>query len=37
VIERQPLAKAAERLVVDQQGELRFLLFARAMTVRLNI
>ena len=37
VIERQTLAKAAERLVVEQQGEFRFLLFAQAMTVRLNI
>jgi len=37
VIERRTLTKAAERLVVEQQGQFRFLLFAQAMTVRLNI
>jgi hypothetical protein len=37
VIERRPLTKAAEHLVVEQHGEFRFLLFAQAMTVRLNI
>lgn len=37
VIERQPLPDAGERLVVEQQGEFRFLLFAQSMTVRLNI
>jgi hypothetical protein len=37
VIERQPLADATERLVVEQQGEFRFLLFAQAMTVLLNV
>jgi Polyketide cyclase / dehydrase and lipid transport len=37
VVERQALAKGAERLVVEQLGEFRFLLFAQAMTVMLNI
>lgn len=37
VIERRTLTKAAEQLVVEQHGEFRFLLFAQAMTVRLNI
>jgi len=37
VVERQALAKGAERLVVEQLGEFRFLLFAQAMTVLLNI
>jgi hypothetical protein len=37
VIERQARAKGAERLVVEQQGEFRFLLFAQSMTVLLNI
>ena len=37
VIERQTLANATELLVVEQQGEFRFLLFAQAMTVLLNI
>ncbi len=37
VIERQRLADGGERLVVEQQGEFRFLLFAQSMTVRLNI
>jgi hypothetical protein len=37
VIERRALTKAAEHLVVEQHGEFRFLLFAQAMTVRLNI
>ncbi len=37
VIERRTLAKEAEHLVVEQQGEFRFLLFAQSMTVRLNI
>jgi hypothetical protein len=37
VIERQTLTKATEHLVVEQHGEFRFLLFAQAMTVRLNI
>jgi hypothetical protein len=37
VIERKPLADAGERLVVEQQGEFRFMLFAQSMTVRLNI
>lgn len=37
VIDRQPLANGAEQLVVEQQGEFRFLLFAQTMTVMLNI
>jgi hypothetical protein len=37
VIERQALGKGAEHLVVEQHGEFRFLLFAQAMTVLLNI
>ena len=37
VIERQPLAAGAEQLVVEQRGEFRFLLFAQAMTVMLDI
>ena len=37
VLERRTLIKAAEHLVVEQHGEFRFLLFAQAMTVRLNI
>ena len=37
VIERQPLPEGAERLVVEQLGEFRFLLFAQSMTVMLNI
>lgn len=37
VVKRQPLADDGERLVVEQQGEFRFLLFAQTMTVLLNI
>jgi hypothetical protein len=37
VIERRTLTKTTEQLVVEQQGQFRFLLFAQAMTVRLNI
>ncbi len=37
VIERQRMADAAEHLVVEQQGEFRFLLFAQSMTALLNI
>jgi hypothetical protein len=37
VVERQAMARGAERLVVEQLGEFRFLLFAQAMTVLLNI
>jgi Polyketide cyclase / dehydrase and lipid transport len=37
VIERRTLTKASEHLVVEQHGEFRFLLFAQAMTVRLNV
>lgn len=37
VIERQALPEGAERLVVEQLGEFRFLLFAQTMKVMLNI
>ena len=37
VIERRTATNAAEHLVVEQHGEFRFMLFAQAMTVRLNI
>lgn len=37
VIERRKLAKGAERLVVEQEGEFRFLLFSQPMTVLLHI
>jgi hypothetical protein len=37
VIERRTPTKAVEHLVVEQRGEFRFLLFAQAITVRLNI
>ncbi len=37
VIERQPAAKGVEHLVVEQQGEFRFLMFAQTMTVLLDI
>lgn len=37
VVERQTLADATERLVVEQRGEFRFLLFSQAMTVLLDI
>src|SRR4051812_4135565 len=37
VIQRQAISKQAEHLVVEQRGEFRFMLFAQAMTVRLNI
>ncbi|MEO8133824.1 MAG: SRPBCC family protein [Betaproteobacteria bacterium] len=37
VLERKALANDAERLVVEQQGEFRFLLFAQTMTVLLNV
>lgn len=37
VIGRQALAEAGERLVVEQQGEFRFLLFAPSMGVLLSI
>jgi uncharacterized protein YndB with AHSA1/START domain len=37
VIERRALTKTTEHLVVEQEGEFRFLLFAQAMTVRLDI
>lgn len=37
VLERKALARAGEQLVVEQHGEFRFLLFAQAMTVLLNI
>jgi hypothetical protein len=37
VIERKTVAESAESLVVEQQGEFRFMMFAQSMTVRLNI
>ena len=37
VLERQAPAKGVEHLVVEQQGEFRFLMFAQTMTVLLNI
>ena len=37
VVERKPNGGADERLVVEQQGEFRFLMFAQSMTVRLDI
>lgn len=37
VIERAALTDGAEQLVVEQQGEFRFLLFAQPMTVLLHI
>ncbi len=37
VIERKALANESEHLIVEQHGEFRFLLFAQAMTVLLNI
>lgn len=37
VVERKTLPKAGELLVVEQQGEFRFMLFAQTMKVLLNI
>lgn len=37
VIERKAVGKDGERLVVEQEGEFRFLLFAQDMKVLLNI
>jgi hypothetical protein len=37
VIERQPLVNGSEHLLVEQQGEFRFLMFAQTMKVLLNI
>ena len=37
VIERHALPRQGERLLVEQQGEFRFLLFAQTMKVMLNI
>ena len=37
VIERKAQSKEVEHLVVEQQGEFRFLLFAQPMTVLLKI
>lgn len=37
VIERRAPAKGAEHLVVEQEGEFRFLMFAQTMKVLLNI
>lgn len=37
VLERQAGGRGLERLLVEQQGEFRFLLFAQALTVTLEI
>lgn len=37
VIERAARADGSERLVVEQRGEFRFLLFAQSMKVRLHV
>lgn len=37
VVERRSLASGTEHLVVEQEGEFRFLMFAQTMKVRLNI
>jgi hypothetical protein len=37
VLERQALTRTTERLLVEQQGEFRVLLFSQAMKVRLRI
>jgi hypothetical protein len=37
VVERRAGSGGSERLVVEQQGEFRFLLFAQAMTVHLDV
>jgi hypothetical protein len=37
VLERQVMADGDEQLVVEQLGEFRFMLFAQAITLRLNI
>lgn len=37
VVERKTLVNADERLVVEQKGEFRFLVFAQSMTVMLDI
>jgi hypothetical protein len=37
VIERRAPTKEIEHLVVEQNGEFRFLLFSQSMTVRLNV
>ena len=37
VIERQPPVNGTEHLVVEQQGEFRFLMFAQTMKVLMNI
>ena len=37
VVERRALPDESEQLVVEQQGEFRFLLFAQTMKVRLHI
>jgi len=37
VVERKAQADSGEHLVVEQQGEFRFLLFAQSMTVLLHI
>jgi hypothetical protein len=37
VIQRRQISATVEHLEVEQQGEFRFLMFAQAMTVHLNI
>jgi hypothetical protein len=37
VIERRAVARGAERLLVEQEGEFRFMLFAQPLKVRLEI
>ena len=37
VVERQAIGQRAEHLVVEQEGEFRFLLFAQPMKVLLNV
>jgi Polyketide cyclase / dehydrase and lipid transport len=37
VVKRRALPQGEERLVVEQQGEFRFLLFAQSMTVLLHV
>lgn len=37
VLKREPAGAQGERLEVEQTGEFRFLLFAQAMTVRLDV
>jgi hypothetical protein len=37
VVERKAAADGSERLVLEQQGEFRFLVFAQSMKVHLNV